>query len=176
MALVDSTVFLCSAVVRLPSQRRQAAKAQTKEKTQPLCGLAPSRLCVESLVTETSWLYGVRETQSAHFRGDPRPAVCYAGAGEVLMMGLSETNLVTYAFIWSGLGLIGSFLLLNKSARPERAIFIVLFSLPHAIIFGPIFLLMNLAGRPQKLCPFCQSGIDRDALVCPKCTRDLPKS
>jgi hypothetical protein len=78
--------------------------------------------------------------------------------------------------IWSGLGLFGSFLLLTNSARPERALFIVLFSLPHAIIFGPIFLLMNLAGRPQKLCPFCQSEIDRDATVCSECTRDQPKN
>jgi hypothetical protein len=79
-------------------------------------------------------------------------------------------------FVWSGLGLIGSILILTKSARPERALFAVLFSLPHAIIFGPIFLLMTLAGRPQKLCPFCQSSIDRDATVCAKCTRQLPYS
>jgi hypothetical protein len=83
-------------------------------------------------------------------------------------------NLVPYIFIWSGLGLIGSFILLTKSARPERAFFVVLFSLPHAVIFGPLFLLMNLAGRPQKLCPFCQSSIDRDATVCAECTKELP--
>lgn len=77
-------------------------------------------------------------------------------------------------FVWSGLGLIGSILILAKSARPERAAFAVLFSLPHAIIFGPVFLLMSLAGRPQKLCPFCQSSIDRDATACAKCTRQLP--
>ncbi|QDT03856.1 hypothetical protein K227x_22410 [Rubripirellula lacrimiformis] len=81
-----------------------------------------------------------------------------------------------YLFVWSGLGLVGSLLLLTKSARPERALFIVLFSLVHAIVFGPIFLLMTLAGRPQKLCPFCQSSIDRDAVVCAKCTRELPIS
>lgn len=79
-----------------------------------------------------------------------------------------------YFMVWSGLGLIGSFLLLNKSARPERAMFVVLFSLPHAIIFGPVFLLLSLAGRPQKLCPFCQSSIDCKAIVCAKCTRELP--
>ena len=75
--------------------------------------------------------------------------------------------------VWSGLGLIGSALVFTKSARPERALFAVLFSLPHAIIFGPIFLLLSLIGRPQKLCSFCQSSIDRDAVVCSKCTRDL---
>ena len=83
-------------------------------------------------------------------------------------------NLFPYIFIWSGLGLVGSFLLLTKSARPERALFVVLFSLPHAIIFGPLFLLINLASRPQKLCPFCQSSIDEAATVCAKCTRELP--
>ena len=83
-------------------------------------------------------------------------------------------NLFPYIFIWSGLGLVGSFLLLTKSARPERALFVVLFSLPHAIIFGPLFLLINLrhllatCGRQQmpgmpgirfiicnKLCVLC---------------------
>ncbi len=82
--------------------------------------------------------------------------------------------LYIFIFIWSGLGLIGSVLLFNKSARPDRALFVILFSLPHAIIFGPLFLLMNLAGRPQKLCPFCKSSIDREATVCAKCTKDLP--
>lgn len=83
-------------------------------------------------------------------------------------------DFVPIIFVWSGLGLVGSLLLLTKSARPERALFVVLFSLPHAIIFGPIFLLLNLAGRPQKLCPLCQSSIDRDATVCANCTRELP--
>lgn len=83
-------------------------------------------------------------------------------------------NLLPFIIIWSGLGLMGSFLLLSKSARPERAIFVVLFSLPHAIIFGPMFLVINLAGRPQKLCPFCQSSIDKAAVVCANCTRELP--
>ncbi len=77
---------------------------------------------------------------------------------------------------WSGLGLIGSILLLTKSARPERALFFVLFSLPHAIIFGPFFLLMGLVGRRQKLCPYCRSSIDRNATVCANCTRVLPTS
>jgi hypothetical protein len=71
---------------------------------------------------------------------------------------------------------VGSVLLLIKSARPERALFLVLFSLPHAIIFGPLFLLVNLTGRPQKVCPFCQSSIDRQATVCAKCTKELPYS
>jgi hypothetical protein len=83
-------------------------------------------------------------------------------------------NLVPYVIVWSGLGLVGSVLLLIKSARPERALFLVLFSLPHAIIFGPLFLFMNLTGRPQKVCPFCQSSIDRGATVCAKCTKELP--
>lgn len=79
-----------------------------------------------------------------------------------------------YILIWSGLGLIGSFLMLTKSARPERMIFGVLFSLPHAIIFGPLFLLAILFARPEKVCPYCQSNIDREARVCSKCTRELP--
>lgn len=83
-------------------------------------------------------------------------------------------DILTYIFIWSGLGLVGSALLLTKSAQPERAMFVVLFSLPHAIIFGPLFLLLSLAGRPQTPCPFCKSSIDRDATVCAKCTKDLP--
>ena len=83
-------------------------------------------------------------------------------------------NIVPLIMIWSGLGLIGSILLLSKSARPERAIFLVLFSIPHAIIFGPMFLLMTLAERPAKQCPFCRSTIDREASVCAKCTRELP--
>lgn len=77
-------------------------------------------------------------------------------------------TLLPYIIFWSSLGLIGSILFVSKSAGPERAMFLVLFSLPHAIIFGPIFLLMNLAGRPQKVCPFCQSSIDRDATRVPK--------
>lgn len=75
--------------------------------------------------------------------------------------------------MWSGLGLIGTCLLLSKSADPGRALAVAAFSLPHAIIFGPLFLMLNLAGRPQKLCPYCKSSIDRDASVCSECTRDV---
>jgi|GEM_PF-4487462 len=76
--------------------------------------------------------------------------------------------------LWSGLGLIGSLVLLSKSATPERTIFVVILSIPHAIVFGPIFLLIALAGQPQQQCPYCQSSINRIATVCAKCTRDLP--
>ena len=84
-------------------------------------------------------------------------------------------NLIPYIVVWSGLGLVGSVLMLTKSARPERAVFAVLFSLPHAIIFGPLLLLAMLFSRPEKVCPYCQSSIDRQALVCAKCTRELPR-
>lgn len=75
--------------------------------------------------------------------------------------------------IWSGLGLVGTYLLVSKSAETKRAIPIALFSLPHAIVFGPLFLMLTLAGRAQKVCPHCHSSIDRRASVCGHCTREV---
>ena len=76
-------------------------------------------------------------------------------------------------FLWVCCGLTGSALLLSKSAFKGRATAVVLFSLPHAIIFGPLFLQMNLATLPQQICPHCQSSIPRSATVCSKGTRGL---
>ena len=76
-------------------------------------------------------------------------------------------------FLWICSGLAGSALLLSKSAFKGRATAAVLFSLPHAIIFGPLFLLMNLTTLPQQICPHCQSSIPRSATVCSECTRAL---
>lgn len=73
----------------------------------------------------------------------------------------------------SGLGLIGTALMVSKSARKGSAVAMALFSLPHAVIFGPLFLLMMLAGVSAKLCPHCKSGIPRGATVCSECTRDV---
>jgi len=79
-----------------------------------------------------------------------------------------------YVALWSGLGLIGTALIVSKSARKGSAVAGALFSLPHAIIFGPLFLLMMLAaGPPLRLCPFCKSSIPRNATVCSECTRDV---
>ncbi|TWT85363.1 hypothetical protein Pla123a_01700 [Posidoniimonas polymericola] len=78
-----------------------------------------------------------------------------------------------YFVLWSVLGLIGTGIMLSKSAYKGRATAAALFSLPHAVIFGPIFLLIMLAARSQKACPHCKSSIDREASVCPECTRDV---
>lgn len=82
-----------------------------------------------------------------------------------------KPNYAPLIILWSGLGILGTGVIMAKSARPEKD---ALCSLPAAIIGGPLFLLGNLAGRPQKLCPFCKSSVDRDATACPKCTKDIP--
>lgn len=78
-----------------------------------------------------------------------------------------------YVILWSGLGLIGTAVLLTKSARKSQAPVGGLLSLPFAVVFGPIFLLIALTARAQKLCPHCKSSIDREATACPECTRDV---
>ncbi len=78
-----------------------------------------------------------------------------------------------YMILWSGLGLAGTARMISKSARKGSAVAMALFSLPHAVIFGPLFLLMMLAGRDSTLCPHCKSAIPKDATVCSECTRDV---
>lgn len=80
-------------------------------------------------------------------------------------------DLFWWAVWWGGLGLAGSVLLVVKSARPERAVAAALASIPLALVFGPIFLLLSLVQVPQKLCPHCKGSLDRDAEVCGDCLR-----
>ena len=75
--------------------------------------------------------------------------------------------------VWISLGFVGSLLLLGKSAEKGRAVVFFVFSLIHAVVFGPIFLFLVLMVRAQKLCEHCKSEIRRDARVCSECTRDV---
>jgi ribosomal protein L40E len=77
---------------------------------------------------------------------------------------------------WCGIGLVGWLMMISKqSARPARAIGLGLFSIPHALIFGPLYFAIALAAQAIQVCPHCQSDIPAKATVCAKCTRDLPK-
>ena len=79
-------------------------------------------------------------------------------------------------FLWCGSGLLGTAILVfNNSAFPGRSAVTAIFTVPHALVFGPIWLLINLVGRKLKECPFCKSAIRADATVCAKCTRSLPE-
>jgi hypothetical protein len=75
--------------------------------------------------------------------------------------------------LWSGLGLLGTAIMYARSAEKGKATAFALFSLAHAVIFGPLFLLGALMGSPQQICPHCKSSIRKDATVCPKCTREV---
>lgn len=57
--------------------------------------------------------------------------------------------------------------------HPGRTAIGCLLTLPHDLIFGPIWFLIALAETPQKVCPFCKSTIPAAATVCAKCTRSL---
>lgn len=77
--------------------------------------------------------------------------------------------------IWSGIGLLGWLIMAVKNSnRPLKAIGFGLFTLPHAVIFGPLFFFLSLTVPSTQICPYCQSDIPTAAIVCQKCTRDLP--
>ena len=79
-----------------------------------------------------------------------------------------------FPVLWAGLGLLGTTIMLSKGSKvPGRTIAMALFSLPHAVIFGPLFLLLTLSAQSVKPCPFCCSRIPEAAVVCPKCTRSI---
>lgn len=78
--------------------------------------------------------------------------------------------------VWSTLGLLGWATNLAKHpTSPGRTVVFATLSLPHAIIFGPIFLMLALVTRAQKECPHCKSMIPTAASVCYKCTRSVVK-
>jgi hypothetical protein len=79
----------------------------------------------------------------------------------------------TIAIWWVGAGLLGSVVFVFKSAEKSKGTFFALFALIHAVIFGPLFLMIALAQDSRKLCPFCKSAVRRDAAVCSKCTREF---
>ena len=78
-----------------------------------------------------------------------------------------------YFFIWSGLGFLGVAIMVAKSATLGRTMAGMVLMLPLVAVFGPLFLLIGLSVRSQKLCQHCRSIIDIDAAVCPKCTRNI---
>ena len=79
-------------------------------------------------------------------------------------------------FLWCGLGLLGTAIMVRKNAAiPGISVMSAILTIPHALVFGPIWLLLSLAGHKVKECPFCKSAIRADATVCAKCTRSLPE-
>ena len=79
-------------------------------------------------------------------------------------------------YLWCGSGLLGTAILVfkNSAFRGRKAIYAIL-TVPHALMFGPIWLLLSLLGYSAKECPFCKSTIRADATVCSECTRSLPR-
>ena len=79
--------------------------------------------------------------------------------------------------LWAALGLSGTVTLLSRidENNASQNIFAALFSLPHAIIFGPIFGFLIALSPPLSRCPFCRHSIPKDAPACYKCTRKLSK-
>ena len=85
-----------------------------------------------------------------------------------------EWTMLNYIALWSGLGLLGTVVMcIKNSATPGRAVATAVFTIPHGIIFGPIWLFIALVARSQRECPYCKSGIPAAATVCSKCTRSL---
>lgn len=76
------------------------------------------------------------------------------------------------SLLWPVLGLLGTRIYLSRMSNTRgRGMGYALFTLPHAIVFGPFFLFLALSQKAKKECRFCLSTIDERATVCPECTR-----
>jgi hypothetical protein len=71
--------------------------------------------------------------------------------------------------VWFLCGIIAAAI---GSKKGEAAIGLIV-----GLIFGPLGILFVIlsTGRHRKTCPLCMERIHRDAVVCPRCKRDLPK-
>jgi hypothetical protein len=82
--------------------------------------------------------------------------------------------MLQYLVLWAGLGLLGTVVMCVKNMTvPRRAVLTAVFTIPHAIVFDPIWLLIALVARSHRECPYCKSAIPAAASVCPECTRSL---
>ncbi len=61
----------------------------------------------------------------------------------------------------------------NTHANPVAKLFLALFIIPFSVLLGPLSLVFALFEKQTVLCQFCRSEVDKKALVCPNCTRDL---
>ena len=84
--------------------------------------------------------------------------------------------LFLWLLLWPMSVLIGTAIMGSKNPDfPEKMAFVAIFSLPHAVVFGPFWLLLSLTLSEQQMCPHCRSSIDSQASVCPKCTRQIAR-
>lgn len=44
------------------------------------------------------------------------------------------------------------------------------------LIASVMFLFLLAAAFSKKTCPYCRARIERKAIVCPRCTRDIPRA
>jgi hypothetical protein len=66
--------------------------------------------------------------------------------------------------LWLGLGLIGTFIGMNKKAGGCSTAF--------SFILGPIGLLSAILYKPP-ICPYCKEVINKDAAICPHCRTSI---
>lgn len=76
--------------------------------------------------------------------------------------------------LWIAAGLAGYLLYLYKQSTDVGEVLVLgVFSLPIALLLGPLWLLLSLGSTAIRLCPHCRRKMRVDATVCPHCTRAL---
>ncbi|OQY99350.1 MAG: hypothetical protein B6D35_09220 [Candidatus Brocadia sp. UTAMX2] len=73
-----------------------------------------------------------------------------------------------YVIIWCLFGVVTAIIARNKGES-------IITSFLAGLFFGPFGILIVLFVSGKK-CPYCMSKIHREAIVCPKCQKDILKN